>query len=497
MVRLRRGSMTVLPAFVVTCLIIPTPDAIARPDDGDGLFVYDESDVLAAWDVPEARVRVHYSIEGPNRTILDDDDDDGVPDFVSLVGQEVAEVEVFFQMEGFRAPLHESDVGLGPLGGSDAIDVYLVDFGGASDGQFAVDGCVRDTCAGHLLIENDFAGYGYRSLRVAARVLASHELFHAVQFAYTSELDSWFSEGTATWAEHLYQPEVADYLNFCAAYLADISRSIDRPPAGAITAFSYGTALYFGFVQEMLGVATMVDMMERLGESEDVDEVTAMLDAVAFAGGDFSELWVTFMRWNLATGARAGLTESYPYATELRPGISAEVSGTAIVDDNRFYPLAATFFQLDHGGGELLVGVGEDNLEEVVFQVFPTSSAGKVRDSILWWQPLEQSVHSLGVQDAGTYWLMGTYPEVAPESAPRLLCFGGSEAMTDCLPEHSDGAGDTGLWEDSGGGDDDGAASTDGSGQGGDAKSGCMTIHQSVVGWALWVPVLGLIRRRV
>jgi hypothetical protein len=159
--------------MAVIWMVTSTSEAMARPDDGDGLFVYDDSDELVAWDVPDARVRMHYSIGGPNRTILDDEDEDGVPDFVALVGEEVAQVMEFFEAEGFRVPLHESDVGLGPLGGSDAIDVYLVDFGGSADGQFAVDGCVRDTCSGHLLIENDFAGYGYRSLGVAARVLAS------------------------------------------------------------------------------------------------------------------------------------------------------------------------------------------------------------------------------------------------------------------------------------------------------------------------------------
>lgn len=486
-------------AFVVgflAALLLPA-DAEARPDDGAGLFTFDAADVVEFWDVPDARVRVHFSSDGPNATVPADSDGDGVPDFVATVGLEVAEVLAFYEAMGFRVPLFEADIGLAPLGGSADLDVYLVDFGGSSDGQFGVDGCLRGVCAGHLLIENDFSGYGYPSLDHAAQVLASHELFHGVQYAYAQDLDPWFSEGTAVWAEHLYEPEVEDYLRFCTAYLGDVGRSIDRPPAGSVTAFSYGTALYFGFLQEQLGADVMVDMLDRLGAAGDGDEVGAMADAVDAAGGDFADLWLTFATWNLATGPRSGRTETYPYAVDLWPGISAEVTGSSIVDDNRFYPLAATYFRLDHTGGELFIGVGEDNDEAVIFQVHPADDSGKVLDPILTWRPDTADVQSLGPHDAGTFWLLGTYPQVASESEKRLFCFGDAATMDDCALAEVDTSGDTGIPDDTGptddepevdGGSEDDTSSSD--------KGGCSTLALGVSTWTLWLPVWAVSRRR-
>src|SRR5690606_35560108 len=85
---------------------------------------------------------------------------------------------------GFRAPL--ADGSLLDNGGDARFDVYLLDFGGSADGSFRVDACGQDgalptQCAGFMVQENDFAGYAYPSVRYANRLLAAHELFHAVQ----------------------------------------------------------------------------------------------------------------------------------------------------------------------------------------------------------------------------------------------------------------------------------------------------------------------------
>ena len=417
--------------------------ADARPDDGSGLYTYEASDSLASWDEPGGHVRVHFSVAGPNATLLEDADADGVPDFPVLVGMEVAQVLEDFELFGFRRPVSESALGLPELGGSEALDVYLVDFAGSADGMFGVDRCIDGVCAGHLVIENDFSGYGYASVEEAARVLASHELFHGVQYAYTDDLDPWFSEGTATWAEHLYEPEVRDYLRFCSAYLADSGRSIDRPPAGVTTSFAYGTALFFGFVQETQGGDRVVAMLEALAEAGDGDEVAAIARVFDQAGTDFATVWPRFAAWNLATGPRAGGVTSYPYASALDPGIQAEVIGPSVVDDHRFYPLAASYFRLQHAGGELWFGLAEDNRAAVHFEIFPTSERGEVLPALLEWAPEQAEVVSLGSQPAGNYWLVGSFPSAADSSEKRAFCFGGADAMADCTLDED--VGDTGA----------------------------------------------------
>jgi len=490
--------------YVLALVALAVPRlASARPDNGTGLFTFDPADVLDHVDSADAQVRVHFSVDGPSVTLLDDDDDDGVPDFPAIISEEVARVLVDFEEAGFRRPVSEVEVGLEPLGGSEALDVYLVDFGGSSDGQFGVDRCRSGVCAGHLLIENDFAGYGYSSLLEAAMVLSSHELFHGVQYAYVDDLDPWFSEGTATWAEHLIEPEINDYLRFCKSYLSDSGRSIDRPPAGTVTSFSYGTALFFGFVQERHSDDIMVSMMNRLADAGDGDEVAAIAAALADEGDTLSDAWVEFATWNLATGRRSGIVESYPYAESLAPGITAEGEGVSIEDDHRFYPLAASYFRIDHPGGELLLGVGEDNNETVVFRVFAVDDGSEDADigpALETWSPGAQDTLSLGEQPAGGYWLMGTFPEVAPESEKRVFCFGGPDAMDSCVAEEVD---DTGTPGGSTGGDDPDTGTHEDTDEADDAaedgdKGGCAVASAGAsLGWSamLAAMVIGVRRR--
>ena len=152
------------------------------------------------------------------------------------------------------------------LGGSPAFDFYLVDFGGNADGMFGIDDCEGSICSGYMVMENDFQGYGYPSIEEAVMVLTSHEFFHAVQAAYNANQPSWISEGTAVWAEWFYEPEVQDFLGYASAYLGDLERSIYKPPAGVTTSFSYGTALFYAFMDEYFGEIRMMSLQESQKE---------------------------------------------------------------------------------------------------------------------------------------------------------------------------------------------------------------------------------------
>lgn len=153
-----RGCLVALgPACALGTALLGTPArAEPRPTEGGGPWTFDASDELADWDEPTGAVRVHYSVAGPNATRQDDEDGDLVPDFPQLVGSTTAAALGGFVDElGLRAPVSEAEVGL-ELGGSPALDVYLVDFAGASDGRFGVDACIEGSqrCAGVVADES-------------------------------------------------------------------------------------------------------------------------------------------------------------------------------------------------------------------------------------------------------------------------------------------------------------------------------------------------------
>ncbi|MBT3221181.1 MAG: hypothetical protein HN348_19030, partial [Proteobacteria bacterium] len=249
--------MTLLVLLSLQCLAM-------RPTQG-GLWSFDSTDDVVHHDEATGLVRVHYSIDGPNRVRQGDGNANDLPDFVEDVGDTSVEVLDFYsQSLGLRLPISEAEMGLGNLGGSEAFDFYLIDFAGNADGLFGIDACttIPRHCSGYMVMENDFSGYGYPTTDMAISVLTSHELFHAVQAAYDSEQESWFSEGTAVWGEKQFDPDSLDFLWFAAAYLEDTGRTLNRPPTGPIPTFSYSTALWWDFLRLRHDAEFMVDLLE-------------------------------------------------------------------------------------------------------------------------------------------------------------------------------------------------------------------------------------------
>lgn len=406
-------------------LLLTFAASFARPTDG-GSYAFDDSDSIASVDGPAGTARVWYSLAGTNQTILDDADGDGVPDFPSLVAITTEDVLGFFVDAGFR-PIPDD----GAEGGTAAMDVYLVDFGGDADGHYAVERCQGDTCTGYFVMENDFAGYGYPSLDAAVRTLTSHELFHGIQAAYDYDEDAWYQEGTAVWAEELYDPGTEDFLRFCDAYLDDTGRSLDNPPAGPVPAFAYATALWWWFVTNRYGDDWMVVYLEATTTG---DELLDLLDARVELADD----WVDFATWNLATGRYAGLVESYPFAAEL-DGPTFEDRGDNVDDDQRFYPLATSYYRYEHAGGELTFALAAD-APDVVFQLWSTDGDERVVELVAEPASVYGAV-SLGELPAGLYLFFGTNPTLAEDSTHVRVCLGPAAAA--CLPS-ADDTGDTG-----------------------------------------------------
>jgi hypothetical protein len=412
-------------------------DAAARPTDFTGLFSFDESDTIESLDGEKGLVRIWYSVDGPNQTRLDDEDENGIPDFVETTLATTEGALELYESLGFRLPLGDEGAG-----GSDAFDAYLVDFGGLGDGAFTPESCSKVgtalQCSGYFAMENDFTGYGYPSVDYAIETVAPHELFHAVQAAYDASEGSWWSEGTATWAEQLYVPDSPDFLAFCDSYLDDPGRTLDSPPSGPVPAWSYGTALWWWFLTDAHGTDAMVDMMQA---SEDSDDLLVDMEGVIEAhGSTLAEDWVRFTDWNLATGYRSGVVDGYPFADDL--GLVASQDRTdGLVLLNRFYPMAASYFPVDHKGGHLWLATDAD-APSVTFVVHPTGKDGQLEPAIGSWiaGPTPQD---LGDQPAGLYWLMGSNPTLDEDSTHVTVCFGDETTVAACAPKDTGGT-DTG-----------------------------------------------------
>lgn len=458
--------MTRVWVAALALALAPTLARAERPTEG-GLWSFDPGDEVLTHDDVAGGVRVHYTIAGDHAVPLEDDDADGVPDYVAQVGATTHDVFNKFAELGLRAPVAEAELGLGPLGGSAAFDVYLVDFGGDADGVFLVDACAGGPprCAGAFAMENDFAGYSYASLTEAVDTVTSHELFHAVQGAYVKELPVWLSEGTATWAERQFRPDSRDYLRLCDRYLADPTRSIFKPPAGPVPAFAYGTALWFDFLGERHGPA-IVDALLTAAVADPAG-VASMETVLAAYDDSLAEAWPTFSAWNLATGERAGHSDSYPYAAKLA-GVVAEAGSVdgSLTDDARVFSLSTLYYRVEHAGGPLWLGLAApaEPLEFALHPLVDMALGDAVGDALdLDWSDAT-TARPLADLPGGVYWLVVSHPAIAVESTKLHFCLGDEAHAKICAPVALDTDAGEESSESSETGDTDDAAPPEGSG---------------------------------
>ena len=325
----------------------------------DPLWHYDPDDDIEHFDSASGDFRVHFTRAGRHRVPLNDADVSGTPDYVELVARIYDDVLLRYVELGFRPPLDDA-VMPGDNGGDDRFDVYLIDFARQSDGAFGADACLQsnsDACAGHIVQENDFAGYSYPSLEIATRTLASHEFFHAIQAGYDHDQDVVISEGTAVWASAMYDADLGDLEGFIYGYLEDPSRSIDVPPPGPVPRFAYGSALFFRFLEERYAPEVIRELWEHLENGHGLDGEGAnpadpgwmtQLDLLLQAqyASSFAEAYADFARWNLYTDRAADPDEAYADGARY-PRVTMEPVDPPFEEDRlRVYHASAQYFDV-------------------------------------------------------------------------------------------------------------------------------------------------------
>lgn len=295
----------------------------ARPTDASGTvgMTYGGAEVTF-YDSASGRARIHYALAGTHAPPAASTLEDGVPDAV-VVAAEAADTALDkFEALGYRAPLSDADSPCASNGDSDAIDVYLLNFA-AADGQAVPVACEEGLprrCAGYIVVENDFKRGGYGSAAEGLRTVVPHELFHLVQKAYDADLEPWWAEGSAQWADKQVYPELHDLERFLPDYFESPWRPLNVPPNGVITNFLYATAVWPVFLSERFDADLVREVFEGLGPDA-ADALPATDAALQRRGSSLPEEFLQFAAYNAATGERApdagGYVDaaSYPMVT--------------------------------------------------------------------------------------------------------------------------------------------------------------------------------------
>jgi hypothetical protein len=216
----------VVPAQVVT--------AVAP----DGLSVYNDY-ATSARTYASRQALVHYVVLGVDAPPLNDDDGDGVPDYVERVGDAADTAIAYYERRGF-VPITRDQ------GGPDTRpDLYVTRF---TPGCFGLSIPASDAVGGAFVaISNSLDPSPERSLGSLYGTVA-HEVFHLVQFSYFlpaqgAPLPDWVLEGMAAAAEDSVYPELADIVSTLQL------RSWFAAPQITLTAQSYGAQLLWRYLE--------------------------------------------------------------------------------------------------------------------------------------------------------------------------------------------------------------------------------------------------------
>lgn len=295
--------------------------------------------------------RVHYTDEGPDA--VDD------PRYLAEVVRGLSEGRETFEAEGWPAPLPDDGEG-----GSDAIDVYIVD----------VD---RNGYANPIDRGDDASCYIRIDPRIpmaggAVASVARHELHHCIQFRYRTDLPSWIYESAATYEQYSHAgDDPALELAVGTLWISRLTRpeqrlGDDRDP--------YATFLWSKFWAEHTGYdpSRLVDLWEAL-RTGPWPEAMDRAAAEAF-GESLDDVFVQYALHNRFACANDDgqhyLDDPLPCVADIGVPTEAFEDGLAVVHEERRF--TAAYFDVAPAETAESLGIacsGQDGLRTALVTV--------------------------------------------------------------------------------------------------------------------------------
>ena len=318
---------------------------------------------------PSGRFLIHYDVSGTHAVSTEDNDSNGVPDYVD-------ETAAVFD--------HSWDREIGELGylpppeDSDGIyDIHIQQLGlqGVYGLTFPTG---STTSSSYIQIDNDFTDNIYQTRGLdGLRVTAAHEFFHAIQFAYYAPFDAaWWQELTATWMEDVIYDDINDYYQYQTFFFQDPGTSLDDSPFVGLQPFA--ASVFAHHLEQVYGINTIRDTWESLGtrtpstyEIEDID--TALPKGL-------SSILPRFIVWNYLTGNRhvAGYYEEGASYTEISPRQITPTSGGTISGSVNIDHLSSAYLAIKtssvSGGLRVSLSLESGSTYEVVMMLFQGGS---------------------------------------------------------------------------------------------------------------------------
>ena len=253
---------------------------------------------------PSGHFLLTYSTSGGSGVPPDDDNSNGVPDFVEWCADYLDTAwAVEIDYWGFEAP--------------DKIDgYYQVSF----QNMGAYGYCTVTGSTTRIVLHNDYLGFPPNDdpegdQKGAAKATCAHEFKHASQYTNSGWTEGGWVEVDATWVEDIVFPLVNDYLTFVdtsGSPLNNPELSLDDGGSG-----SYDDCLWQHYMSGMWGVEMIVHLWDLRRASPIYGMLTSYNMALDDYGSSVAEVMAAWTPWNYLTGDRAETGYGYADAAGL------------------------------------------------------------------------------------------------------------------------------------------------------------------------------------
>jgi len=297
-----------------------------------------------------AHFRIHFNTSGDDMIL-------GWPDTAYRDSIAVA-VERAWSQEvtslGFRAPPNDGNDPDGG-GGNSLYDVYLQNcsgYYGYCEGSYTVPSTPRTDCTSFIVIDNDYAGFGYPDPTDPMKVTVAHEFCHACQFSSNYDVDTWYMECTSVWAEDMVYDDINDYRGYLSYYLNYPYHSLEWQDITGLR--MYGSCVWNFFLTEHVAGDIVPGIWARLEST--TDAYAAFDYCLGLEGTTLEETYKTYAVWNWFTDTRDdGLHYDegayWPLVAAQRTYTSYPVIGGGPPPLRRPDHMAWNYIHLDNPGG--------------------------------------------------------------------------------------------------------------------------------------------------